>query len=732
MTPPGVAGRPGPAELGPAGPPSFTIAPGEVARLVAAFQTVAQASDDPLLDIRARAAVLGADPAAALAFVRDELGSEQYPGVLRGAAGTLAAGTGNDLDKALLLGTLLGQAKHQVRYAHCSLSAVQSERRIAALFTTEAARLPPEPDLGLALQAALERSGLSRERSAEIVKARAARRAWLEKMIVETARTDLDLVRGALERARLVPAPAPRDAALLAEVRDHYWVQVEQDGTWLDLDPSATETRPGAALCAATQTYAELPAALYQTVTISVRNEYLTDGPKMTSETVLSHRVKVSDIAGQVLFLDNVGLPGQGGLLTRGSSTQYRPFLQVGDLVVTGSDFSIAPSGRAGGFADALGGGGESSEGPRLVAQWVDLAFEAPGRRSSVSRALLDFLDPDERATGLIAGAPDTVIVAAAVAQGCAIAVSAGRLHPAAVLQAAYGDLNAEAAGRYFEATGRPSTDGFVDDAAASEQALLGALAMAHAAAAERALAQLSIDAGPHVRLIRDQPFVAITNVAVRSRNDRKDYLPEISIDIRHALVRTIAAAPAHAIDAFWANVLRGLLDGAIERHLLETAVVVPGTAPPRRFDTSSAIQLARSQNIDVRAAAGAEAAELLNDDLSKVGGRRLARETGSSAIVTPVQPLSVQDEPRLALWAVNLETGHLLALLDTGLRGAQTAAERRLVELTQQLGKCLANAAIPLGTCRHIHRLWRRQAHIVLRDVPFGPNIVLRIINLI
>ena len=51
--------------------------------------------------------VLGHDPGRCLGFVRRALRYEPYEGVLRGSAGTLAAGAGNSADLALVLHDML-------------------------------------------------------------------------------------------------------------------------------------------------------------------------------------------------------------------------------------------------------------------------------------------------------------------------------------------------------------------------------------------------------------------------------------------------------------------------------------------------------------------------------------------------------------------------------------------------------------------------------------------------
>ncbi|MCW8128964.1 MAG: carboxypeptidase regulatory-like domain-containing protein [Planctomycetota bacterium] len=57
--------------------------------------------------LTAKARELGFDPARIQAYVRKEVAAEAYPGMLRGALGTLWSGAGNDLDRALLLQALL-------------------------------------------------------------------------------------------------------------------------------------------------------------------------------------------------------------------------------------------------------------------------------------------------------------------------------------------------------------------------------------------------------------------------------------------------------------------------------------------------------------------------------------------------------------------------------------------------------------------------------------------------
>ena len=78
--------------------------------------------------LRALTDSFAGDPARAFAFVRDSIGYDVYPGVLRGAAGTLAARAGNAWDRAILLKTLLDAMSLTTRFATAELDTTTAER----------------------------------------------------------------------------------------------------------------------------------------------------------------------------------------------------------------------------------------------------------------------------------------------------------------------------------------------------------------------------------------------------------------------------------------------------------------------------------------------------------------------------------------------------------------------------------------------------------------------------
>ncbi len=90
----------------------------------------AQVQGDPIADL---ASDLDYDATRIFRYVADEVRYEPYPGILRGARGTLAAGAGNSVDKALLLGALLDASVIEYRFARGPLDAATAAELIAPL-----------------------------------------------------------------------------------------------------------------------------------------------------------------------------------------------------------------------------------------------------------------------------------------------------------------------------------------------------------------------------------------------------------------------------------------------------------------------------------------------------------------------------------------------------------------------------------------------------------------------
>lgn len=663
-----VAKAPDTANAVAVSPPSTpSVASEEMVRILKAYKALPGAIDRTTFEVKARAAALGQDPQAAFAFVRDQVVTEPYPGVLRGAAGTLSAGAGNNLDKSLLLGALLAEGGHAVRYAHCELGTDQARNIVKAYFAESSAPTFHEADLTTALTSALELQGLPKERSAEIAAARDRTRDWLDTAVARTSDDDFKLVREKLTRAGIKQESVDTTQTLIDEARQHYWLQLKSGNDWQDFDPSNSGAVAGRSICRATETFDTLPANLYQSITLTVRNEYLNKGA-LTSAIALTKRIIVSEHYGDVLQFSNE-VSEQSDLL-KAPPKRMRPALTIGTAVTYGDEFEYDPaaSGAAGfdPFGSALSGGEE--EPPKLAAQWLDFAIEAPGRKSTVSRAIVDAVPPRERAEGRITTVPVPDLLLLSLIPTHAIAITAGRIQSGAAIESAYGSLDIDAAGRIYagrDGSKKPSDDDVMEVATH----MLGVYALQFGIASERALATSAAQAGAHLRVVRDQPMITIAGFSLHL-NTKGELNLRASIDLRHDVIRVAHDGPGYSEQAFWENVRHGLVDGAIERHLPMAGNTAAPSSLSQTYDTSATVATAMAKGIDVRAVTGADAAALLKGDLADAGGERLLAEVGDGiAMVGPVQSLPAGGEPRFGIWTVDLRTGQVNALVDSGLR---------------------------------------------------------------
>ncbi|HUR38774.1 MAG TPA: hypothetical protein VM222_04750, partial [Planctomycetota bacterium] len=95
-------------------------------RLLRVLERRHRETPDPT-DPRAAAARLGYDREKIRQFVAG-LGWEPYTGILRDAAGTLLAGGGNSLDRALLLQSMLEAGGEKTRLLRCDLAPAEGEK----------------------------------------------------------------------------------------------------------------------------------------------------------------------------------------------------------------------------------------------------------------------------------------------------------------------------------------------------------------------------------------------------------------------------------------------------------------------------------------------------------------------------------------------------------------------------------------------------------------------------
>ena len=103
-------------------PFTYELAMERLDRFVELIEELRSHIDRSQFDLEALLDKLDYDPERIADFVKTEIRFEQYPGLLRGAMGTLMSGAGNSLDQSVLLATLLRDSGYEARISRGSLS----------------------------------------------------------------------------------------------------------------------------------------------------------------------------------------------------------------------------------------------------------------------------------------------------------------------------------------------------------------------------------------------------------------------------------------------------------------------------------------------------------------------------------------------------------------------------------------------------------------------------------
>ena len=209
-------------------------------------------------DVAARAAALGRDAGKIFEFMRDQVALEPYVGVLRGARGTLAAGAGNALDRALLAQALLHAIGVESRLMSGTLSADQADTLIVRFLAAGVSpglpaagdRQTQESSLDAAARDVAAKAGVSPDALVAVAR-RASQHADSFRWKAEEQRAaTLDYLAGQLRQGG-VKASGNGQAVLAMlhdRLKEHYWLQVKgPDGSWTEFDPTFPDARQGTA-----------------------------------------------------------------------------------------------------------------------------------------------------------------------------------------------------------------------------------------------------------------------------------------------------------------------------------------------------------------------------------------------------------------------------------------------------------------------------------------------------
>lgn len=350
-----------------------------------------------------------------------------YRGVLRGPAGVLMDRSGNSLDRSLLLADLLKRSGVEARLAHATLSGGDLARMTNyASSQTPAAldgpRNEAEQVQGILARYARNAGGRPEGVPAAIQKLRSeseALRREVQRQAEQQTTTLIQLSGGHL--AQVLESWKKSDTQALA---DHWWVQVEREGTWIDLDPAHDAWNGGAQpVPQETMPPARVPETLYHVVRIAVGIECACSD-RLEERPVLEDTARVSDLVGKSISLRQVPVAQPPpDVMTRPTPHEAMEWMNAQEewtsgLVIAGSVRAIsnlttsglvtrqhppASNSPAAGMLDAFGGGEDAPTSGNLTAEFVDYEIRSPGQATRTERRyLVDWIGSNARASGTV------------------------------------------------------------------------------------------------------------------------------------------------------------------------------------------------------------------------------------------------------------------------------------------------------------------------------------------
>lgn len=353
------------------------------------------------------------DPRKIERFVKEQITFEQYPGLLRGAQGTLMGRAGNSLDQSVLLAALLKDAGLEAEIVRSKLSRDQARTLLGRMLKYIPSNLPPG-DLD-AITAVLS----GNDPSISDISADPPPLPTADEGTQEVARFLLDTIKA---QGQQIGSP-DSEMALIEEARDYFWVRF-RDGpssSWAAAHPAFGNSDVGSPQLEAVTTYrGSIPSELQHRFRMEVFLEQKFGDRLQVFTLIPAWERPVANMIGRSFVIGNfpdgievdtpwseldsqmrkseLFVPSLNGKVlpgTKGFDLDGTPY----DLEVQGADALGATPifrelgrslDRATGALGALGST-EKSVGPvrALSAQWVEYSLISPGGETRIFRRYL-------------------------------------------------------------------------------------------------------------------------------------------------------------------------------------------------------------------------------------------------------------------------------------------------------------------------------------------------------
>ena len=637
---------------------------------------------------------VGPDETKLFEWVRDHTRFVPYRGALRGAAGVLMDRSGNSLDRSLLLARLLQSAGRETRLAHCQLTDAQAENFLNLAWEKAPALAAPVVENDAATNAFLVKwAGDHSLNLAEIQWERQRGRALLEKTSEELAAG----VSEQTDRLLAILKPVAADSAIAhatakARIMEHWWLQVNQNGKWGDLDVMLPDARAGTRIAEPAGTIdlkgedVKLPLNESQCQSIELRviaEQW--KGDKIETHVALHHTLRPADLGSLPVTLaisppiwpkdfDPTG-PDAAALIRTAliQQSMWMPALRVGEETIVQNGFddhgnlvdkpmdAIAGAGKAAATSankaasalDAVLNDKPAVAEGKLTAAWVEFECRVPGEKSRViRREYFDLYGPARRAAGKLT--EPAIDETTNLMRGMGLFHTMDLLATGAVLtenfvtheQLQRSLKNGPSAVAALRGAGRkPARESFSDVARKSPlPAPLYALAGGRRGAEESS--GIAIDEPNLFALHHMVTFTAKGRMPGRT-----------AVDI---IFNSTAFRPGAGIDSFNAQVRQGVMETLMESKAMGSHRTDRNAA--KLFSASAA------QNIEWIKLRGAEDPGLARLKLSANARARIAADLRSGfVVVAPVSPVNSRAIPQTGWWRIDSD-GNCVGYMANGL----------------------------------------------------------------
>ncbi len=376
------------------------------------------------------------EPETIVNWVRENIYFEQYPGLLRGAQGTLMSRAGNALDQAVLLATLLRDAGYEVQIKQGQLSEAQAKDLLANMASSNQIETPiGDLEQIEKILTQIAELGAVPEQNIEQAIEELGGKSFSNELnpLTEKAKSESQILLQILDDAN-VELSDSLEQGFVVEAQDYFWLEYRLDPSedWQEVHSAFKEGTPKN--LEATNTFTEtIPETLQHRLRFQVLIEQKQGDELIVESLTPAWEKPIANLNGVALTYSNVANTLQNvssteGLMNALEETSYFLPMLNGELFEGTHLFdskgrlldSAIAAENVGGvaelfqtlgdtFGDAfsalnfLGEPGEeqNEEALTLTGQWLEYTLITPnGQEKTYRRTVLDRIGNTQRALG--------------------------------------------------------------------------------------------------------------------------------------------------------------------------------------------------------------------------------------------------------------------------------------------------------------------------------------------